>query len=141
VVCKVQADEDSLHPLGAVVNGKRCFQKTLVPVLRHGRIQAEHVSRGCEGSLKVRKGNTKGAWWGAGGVCGQRERAFLLQMFLKLTLIYGKGGTIWGEHGWFLARYWWSGPSLGNLHEFQTFPASTLPHNYLGVARRDRALC
>jgi hypothetical protein len=33
-----------------------------------------HVYKG--GLLKVREGNTKGAWWGAGGVHQQREHAF-----------------------------------------------------------------
>jgi hypothetical protein len=39
--------------------------------------------------LKVRKGNTKGAWWHS-GVCWQRECAFLFQVLLKLTLTHGR---------------------------------------------------
>jgi hypothetical protein len=42
--------------------------------------------------LKVRKGKYKGSMVGAGGVCWQREPASLLQVLLKLTLTYGKGG-------------------------------------------------
>jgi hypothetical protein len=47
---------------------------------------------GCKwGLLNVRKGNTKGAWWGAGGVWQQRRHAFLFQVLLKPTLTHGEG--------------------------------------------------
>jgi hypothetical protein len=39
------------------------------------------------------KENTKGSMVGTGGVCWQRECAFLSQVVLKLTLISVKGGT------------------------------------------------
>jgi hypothetical protein len=35
-----------------------------------------------------------GAWWGPGGIWRQREHASLLQVLLKLTLIYWKGETM-----------------------------------------------
>jgi hypothetical protein len=41
--------------------------------------------------LKVRKGNTKRAWWGAGRIFWPRERAFLFQVILKPTLTHGEG--------------------------------------------------
>jgi hypothetical protein len=44
-----------------------------------------------------------------GGICRQSECASLLQVLLKLTITYGKGGTSdshpivseWERHGWF----------------------------------------
>jgi hypothetical protein len=34
----------------------------------------------------------------------------------------------WGGAQEFPARFWWSGPSQGNLHEPQTFPTPSLSH-------------
>jgi hypothetical protein len=42
---------------------------------------------------KLGKGKTKGSMVGTVGIWRQREYASLLQVLLKLTLIYGMGGT------------------------------------------------
>jgi hypothetical protein len=58
---------------------------------------ASHWKESMAGHMGVNgvhwEGKYKGSTVGAGEICRQREHASLLQVLLKLTEIYGRGGT------------------------------------------------
>jgi hypothetical protein len=78
--------------MNKIVDGKTVFSEDLGPCVPVWKNPSRMC--GCKWDLlKVRKVNTKGEWWGAGGVCWEREResVFLCQVLLKPTLTHGEG--------------------------------------------------
>jgi hypothetical protein len=59
--------------MNKIVDGKTVFSEDLGPCVPVWKNPSRMC--GCKWDLlKVRKVNTKGEWWGAGGVCWERER-------------------------------------------------------------------
>jgi hypothetical protein len=116
-----------------------CDQKILVFVFQMEKSK-QSMWMGWGRVALLREGVTCPARWGKGSrkrghdECRWNQPAKRLP--LKPTLPHGKAGPggshpkwMSGKgHGQFSARWGWSGPSPGNLHEPQTFPTSSLPH-------------